>query len=270
MDHVKIAAYETVIRLYGLSKLAVSNRSVKKIFGMNLNPKDEGNLLSRIVHHDTGLGGWSTPTNRQELYDAARMGSRAIRKDEARSLDPASFGSPLWRSAMTDIKNKNFRTLATGLSDATANQVIQHGPNRMSKRSPGYREPLRTDGPWQIENTRLNHSDLNERGMFAVHNSDGDPNLHRYARADSEASVVNNYQPSTPALLRYKLPASLVRASDGLEHFVPKSMFNRWARDIEKKDYGAYVPKSAPLPGSEWGPPLNPGPVDFTHRRPTG
>ena len=168
-------------------------------------------------------------------------------------------GSPLWRSAMQDIKAGRVHTFESGLGEAAGHEILRHGPSSpaglpLKENMPAVRELIADRADDALDSVRgLKSGDYSvRRAVLAKRDSGLYANDAGTSRTWDYARRASGYGDGRPAALRFELPQSLAAAGSGTELRLPHDFFKRWARSprLEARD-GTVLARGGPnLPDS--------------------
>jgi len=147
-----------------------------------------------------------------------RKAIRKLNRAAASSEPQFAFGSPEWKQVMRDIRDGNLVSLESGLAASHVPSILQHGPASLLSDS--------------------------SRGLWAA--PAGHSRTPEYAQAAARAAG------STPSVLSFKIPASLLSSAIDSspdaknEQELVRGVFQRFARDVKASPLDMAAPVKPP------------------------
>lgn len=219
-------------------KLAISSATLKRL-------APDGHMASDIYSKLFRSHGVRPPMREGGSLpvDMARDAIRGFTRAEKHVPTLAPFGSPEWRGAMRDIRNKNFQRVESGLAASHMPSIEQHGPSTQMtpSREPGAQawtdearqraRQIRRAEPEGKSRLTDYMSRIVDSGIYTA--PEGTLRSYDYAQRAAGSSGVPG---DRPAVHSFDMPASLMREpGHGEEIRIPRAMYQRWSRNPSTK-----------------------------------
>lgn len=204
-------------RKEAMAKTALSRRAAERIFAMA--PEDRQKATEALYLSAGRIPHGLPPSVLAPSAQGLRNSIRKINRSMSRAEPQFAFRSPEWKQVMRDIRDGNLVSLESGLAASHVPGILQHGPASLMS------DPLPSAA----------------RGIWAA------PAGHW--RTPAYATRAAQKEESTPSVLSFKVPASLLSSaidpSPGAnnEQQFTRGVFQRFARDVKVTPLGSPLSK---------------------------